>query len=45
VFTTPGGDVARGRVVKGEPDGRIVYTLKNGGTRVETWKKGSKVNP
>lgn len=44
-FTTPEGDVARGRVVEGKPEGQIVFTLKNGGTRVETWKKGKKVKP
>ena len=45
VFTAPGGDVTPRRVVDGELDGKLIYTLRNGGAREETWEEGNWVNP
>jgi hypothetical protein len=38
------GETARGQFIKGAPDGKIIWTLKDGGTREEIWKNGQKVS-
>jgi antitoxin component YwqK of YwqJK toxin-antitoxin module len=35
--------VAKGNFINGEPDGKIIFTLKSGKTKEEMWKNGKKL--